>query len=232
MSKISVIVPAYNEEKFISVALQSIKMQSRPADEILVIDNNSTDNTVKIAKKFGAKVITEKRQGPQFAVATGFIMASGDIVCATDADTIVPSDWIERIEEIIGHKRCAITGPCVYPDAPAPIQFGVEVLPKFYGFGYRGELIGANFAFWKDFYREIGGVSTDFASWDIDLGDKARKAGKLYYDPNLVVSTSGRRFNDNNIAKVLTKYYLNYLGVKLKMPDLISKFPYLRDRLK
>lgn len=227
MTKISVIIPTYNEEKFIVNSLHSIMLQSRQPDEILVVDNNSTDNTAEIAKKFGAKIIKESKQGPQFAVATGFACATGDIVCGTDADTIVPTNWIEKIEAIITANHCAITGPCSYPDAPTAIQIGAEVLPKFYGFGYKGEMIGANFAFWKKLYDKIGGINTDFLSWDIDLGDKARKIDKLYYDPKLVVSTSGRRFHGKNIGKVLAKYYVNYLGVKFNKPNLISQFPYL-----
>lgn len=227
MAKITVIIPAYNEEKYIENSLRSIGLQSRPPDEIIVVDNNSEDNTSKIAKKFGAKVIFEKQQGPQFAVAAGFANATGDIICGTDADTIVPSDWIERIENLINTNHCAVTGPCSYPDAPAPIQLGAEVLPKFYGFGYQGEMIGANFAFWKKLYDEVGGINTNFTSWDIDLGDKARKLGKLYYDPKLTVSTSGRRFHGKNLGKVLAKYYVNYLGVKFNKPNLISQFPYL-----
>lgn len=226
MTKISVVIPAYNEEKFIHQTLESINNQSRKPDEFLIIDNNSKDNTAKIAKKYGAKVILEKRQGQKFALQTGFALAQGDIICSTDADTVVPKDWIEKIEKIITRNHCAVGGPLLYPDAPVLIRWGAEILPKLHGSLYSGELAGPNTAFWKDLYLQIGGIDISLESgWDIDLGEKFRKLGKLHYDPTLAVITSSRRF-DNHL--MLPRYFINYLGVKFKKPSIIRDLPNIR----
>lgn len=83
--KISVILPALNEEKNIAKVLKVIQ-ESKNIDEIIVVDNNSTDNTGLIAKEMGAKVILCKKKGKGYAMETGLDVAIGDIVVFVDAD--------------------------------------------------------------------------------------------------------------------------------------------------
>jgi glycosyltransferase involved in cell wall biosynthesis len=74
------------------------------------VDNNSTDDTVAIAKEYKfVRVMTEKRQGVLYARAKGFDAAKGDIIARIDADTIVPEDWIETIIEIFTDSDVAAT---------------------------------------------------------------------------------------------------------------------------
>ncbi len=95
--KISVVIPCYNEEKTIEKVIKNI-----PQDvfEIIVVDNNSTDKTAEIAKKLGAKVVKEKRQGYGYALQRGFKEAQGDIVVTLDGDGQYPS---EKINELINY---------------------------------------------------------------------------------------------------------------------------------
>lgn len=82
---ISVIIPAYNEGKFISKVIKMVKKCSC-VDEIIVVDNNSTDNTSELAKKNGAKVIFCKKQGKGYAMEKGIKEATGDILVFLDGD--------------------------------------------------------------------------------------------------------------------------------------------------
>ena len=61
--KVSVVIPSYNEEKYIGRCLEGIALQIEKPDEVIVVDNNCTDKTVEIAEKFGATIIKEKKQG-------------------------------------------------------------------------------------------------------------------------------------------------------------------------
>lgn len=89
---ISIVIPALNEEKGIGKVIDSIpKMKDT---EILVIDGNSSDNTVKIARKKGARVIIEKRKGYGRAYKTGFINAKGNVIVTLDADNTYPAENI------------------------------------------------------------------------------------------------------------------------------------------
>jgi len=98
---ISVIIPCKNEEAALYSMLS--KMPSY-VDEVIVVDNNSTDNTSFIAKTLGAKVILEKRHidgvGYGFAHQSGIKKATGDILIALDGDDTYP---IEKIKDIVNY---------------------------------------------------------------------------------------------------------------------------------
>jgi len=89
---ISVIIPAANEEKTLPFCLASLKKQTFSNFEVIVIDNNSTDKTAAVAQKFGAKVVSEKKQGIIYARERGFQEAKGEIIARTDADTHLQID--------------------------------------------------------------------------------------------------------------------------------------------
>ncbi|MFC1727453.1 glycosyltransferase family 2 protein [Patescibacteria group bacterium] len=94
---VSVVIPCYNEEGGIKL---TCKMIPKFVDEVVVVDNLSTDNTFRIAKKLGAKVIVENNQGYGFALKKGIQKASGDLVVTIDGDATYP---IEDIHVVIDY---------------------------------------------------------------------------------------------------------------------------------
>lgn len=109
--KVSVVIPAYNEEKSIS---KVVKDFSKPyVDEVIVVDNNSTDKTGGLAKKAGAKVIKETNQGYGFAIRRGLKEARGDVIIVTEADqTFQGKDlmkllsYIDDADMVLGTRTC------------------------------------------------------------------------------------------------------------------------------
>ena len=97
--RVSVVIPVYNEEAYIGACLESLMKQNVKPDEIIVIDNNSTDNSVAIAQKYPVRIIHEKIQGMTPARNRGFNEARYAIIARTDADTILPVTWIKRIKK-------------------------------------------------------------------------------------------------------------------------------------
>ncbi len=100
---ISVIVPAYNEEAYISQCLESLVSQDYPRDryEIIVVDNDSKDTTKKIALNFDVKVI-EKKSGPVGSVRNaGAKQAKGVLLAFIDADCVAPTDWLSRGSKLL-----------------------------------------------------------------------------------------------------------------------------------
>jgi glycosyltransferase involved in cell wall biosynthesis len=98
--KVSVIIPVYNEEDRMYDCLWAITHQVEKPFEIIVVDNNSRDQTVAIARRFkGVKVVTETKQGLTNARNRGFEEAEGDILARIDADTMVPADWVKKVRE-------------------------------------------------------------------------------------------------------------------------------------
>ena len=93
---ISVIVPAYNEEKYLADCLRCLSEQDFNLPyEIVVVDNNSTDQTAQIAESFPkVRLIEEPNQGVVFAKQTGLLAARADIAAVCDADCRPPPNWL------------------------------------------------------------------------------------------------------------------------------------------
>jgi len=97
---ISVVIPVYNEEDRIFDCLQAITHQTVKPLEIIVIDNNSYDQTAIIARRFrNVRVVRESAQGLTMARNKGFSVAKGDILARIDADTIVSETWVEQVQQ-------------------------------------------------------------------------------------------------------------------------------------
>ena len=108
--KVSLIIPAYNEEATIASVVQDFKTQE-VLDEILVVDNNSKDRTAEIAREQGALVIQETKQGYGHALRTGMDKAGGDILILSEADGSFRSSdvnkflaYIEDADMVIGTR--------------------------------------------------------------------------------------------------------------------------------
>ena len=93
---ISVVVPVYNEEKEISILLDSLMALNWPADrlEILCVDNNSTDSSLEILRSYPITVLQEPIAGPYAARNTAIRQAKGEFIALTDADCVVSPDWL------------------------------------------------------------------------------------------------------------------------------------------
>ncbi len=205
--KISVIIPAYNEKKYIKNCLASLKNQQEAPDEIILIDNNCTDNTVSIAAEFNITIIKEPQQGMIAARNRGFNEAKCEILARIDADVIVPPDWIRKIKENFSASRIdALSGPVILYDLPLPASF----YAKFYLFimwiiqGGKKTILGPNMALTKKIWLKIKNdvcLNDKKVHEDIDLAIHINKAhGIIRIDNNLLIKTSGRRINNNPLS--------------------------------
>ena len=138
--RFSIVIPAFNEETYIGATLESLQKQNFiDGYEIIVVNNNSTDNTVKIAQQYNIKLIDESRPGVCWARQAGTEAAEGEIVISTDADTIFDTDWLQNIDQQFKEDNSivAVCGPC---------QF---VNPPWWGKIYPKLLFGAVVSFYK-----------------------------------------------------------------------------------
>ena len=114
MKKITIMIPCYNEEKGLGNVIKGISKEKLRklgyATEVLVIDNNSNDKTIKVAKKNGARVIHEKKQGKGNAIRTGFrnISKDTDFVVMLDGDDTYKSYEIPRMIEPLENDFCDV----------------------------------------------------------------------------------------------------------------------------
>lgn len=118
---ISIIIPAYNEEKNIRKCLQSIKAQEyNGPKEIIVVDNNCSDNTSGVAQSEGATVVLESKAGVIYTREAGAKISQGEIIIQTDADTVFPVDWLSRIMKTFDEnpEAVAVIGSFKFFDGP------------------------------------------------------------------------------------------------------------------
>lgn len=109
---ISIIIPTYNEEKYIGNTLLSIKKQILPRNvsvEVIVVDGKSTDNTVKIAKKYGCKIIVKKSNIAQ-ARNIGVDASKGEFTLFLDADWIISPYFLFKLLTYFNNDTDCVIG--------------------------------------------------------------------------------------------------------------------------
>jgi glycosyltransferase involved in cell wall biosynthesis len=100
---VSIILPTLNEEKGIIETLKRINELDLDK-EVLVVDGLSTDNTIKNAEAYGARIVIEKRKGKGVAMITGVKAAKSNLICFMDGDGTYPPMFIPKMIELI--KKC------------------------------------------------------------------------------------------------------------------------------
>lgn len=220
-SLISVIIPAFNEEKSLHNILDSLVAQKTNYNfEVILVDNNSHDKTAAVAQsyksKLDLKIIFEKKQGRGCARYTGFESSTNTYLFSTDADTIVPENWIQTYSDyLIKQKKEAVTSVCFFKHK----RFSVRVLLNLalpiiirlhkLAFGHYW-LSGFSFAITKDAYIRSGGFNKDYnTNEDVDLGFKVARVAKIHFVPEIVVECSARRF-DKGLIQGLYPYLKNF----------------------
>ncbi|HSX05887.1 MAG TPA: glycosyltransferase family A protein [Candidatus Saccharimonadales bacterium] len=126
--RISIIIPAYNEERYLGRCLDSIAAQTVKPYEVIVVDNNSTDKTVEVAQSYSfVRVLHETKQGRAHAQAAGFNAAHGELLARTDADAVFAPDWTTRVAayfEKPGAMQTAWTGTALFYNVRFPRLVG------------------------------------------------------------------------------------------------------------
>jgi len=199
---ISVVIPALNEETFLSDCLESLRNQDYKGEyEIIVADNGSTDNTANIARDSGAKVVPcSEKKCVSYARQVGADAASGDMIVQADADTVYPRDWLIKIAvHFSSHpETVAISGRFIYRDPPSWAKFEYflrDCVNRLTAalFGRPLLVSGATLAFRRRAFLNVDGYKNISYSPDqYDISSRLSKMGKVSYDRNLYALTSSR----------------------------------------
>src|SRR3990167_488758 len=198
--KFSILVPAYNEEQSIASCLNSLISVAYDDKEIIVIDDASTDCTVQVIEKLLYKGVVlvrrEKNGGRAAALNTGLKRAMGDVIITTDADTVVPSDWLQKFSSCFEQQGVvAVGGAYQAYNKDKPLANATSILDQILNGVFRKSLIpnklsGVNSAIRRNALLHLGGFNEN--SWwseDSELGWKLKRTGKVVYDPDNVVNT-------------------------------------------
>jgi glycosyltransferase involved in cell wall biosynthesis len=214
LPSVAIIIPAYNEEETIIRCLESCIAQTSKADEIIVVNNNSVDTTVKLVKKFqkdhpdqNVLLFTEKTQGITPARNRGFEEAKSEVLGRIDADSTISTNWVETVRETFSNKEVAAsTGPVQYYDMPL-VDLGLRVDEKIRNTLYKMSkdhkfLFGSNMAIRASVWAKVGTLThpdpDDELHEDIDLAlTLCENDYEVVYDPNMVGAMSARRLEDS-----------------------------------
>ena len=224
---LTVIVCAHNEARYLPACLHSLLAQTRPPDEILVVDNASTDDTGAVAAQVpGVRVVDEPRKGLVVAREAGRCAARGDVLVYVDADCRAPLTWLARVERRFVHDPAllAMSGPYRFYDwdlagrllirsydlivAPATqllVKYLLRIGTIFYG---------GNFAVRADALVQIGGFDTsiEFHGEDTNVGRRLFEIGKVSLVHDTYVYTSARRYVAMGKRAVIRLYVRNFIS--------------------
>jgi glycosyltransferase involved in cell wall biosynthesis len=224
---ISVIVCAHNEERCLAACLHSLSAQTRCPDEIIVVDNASTDRTRAVAERFaGLRVVAEHEKGLTKAREAGRAAASGDVLLYLDADCRAPLQWVERVEArfLRDPTLLAVSGPYRYYDWDAQgrwliraydlIVAPVTQIMARHVLRVGAVFYGGNFAVRRTALKRIGGFDTGirFHGEDTNLGRRLARIGRVHLAYDCYLFTSARRFKALGRGHVFRLYIRNFLS--------------------
>ncbi len=201
---VSLIIPAYNEARHLKVCLDAVAAQSVMPEEVIVVDNNSTDDTVKIAHQYPfVKVANATEQGVLYARNAGFNAATKHIIGRIDADTVLPIGWTAYVKNFYkdpNHVTTAFSGGAFFYN----IRFGrfAGYMLGYIAFRFNRILLGHHImygsnmamprAMWKTVKDEVCDDPTIHE--DLDLGIHLHRSGyKIAHREKLRVGVKMRR---------------------------------------
>jgi glycosyltransferase involved in cell wall biosynthesis len=245
MSTLSIVIPSYNDAAMLRECLAAVAAQTRQPDEVIVVDNGSTDDTAAVARAAGARVITEPERGVLHATAAGFDAATGDIIGRLDADSRPEPDWAARIEQDFAGDA-DLDGVTGTGDFYGCGWFWRFVGKRLYLGGYftaiaaiigRVPLFGSNFAIRRSSWERIRArvhLADPRAHDDLDISMVLEPDMTTRYDRTLRVGVSARPFDNFAGFGRRASWAFHLIGVNLRevgwLPRLAQGFHRHRSR--
>lgn len=214
--KVSVIIPAYNEAGNIRRCLESLSRQTIPRSdyELIVVDGGSSDGTIAEAEPLSDLVFVQTSRRVGGARNDGVLKAKSQIVATTDADCIIPPDWLEVILEDFARYPDAVQlyGPVDPIEKSLKNSLSLALANTFARAGYyTGTLyytLGCNTAFRKDAFIRAGMYRCIDAGDDLEIARRMVTYGRVIFDNRMRVGFSMRRYEKFGTIKSLYEWIM------------------------
>jgi glycosyltransferase involved in cell wall biosynthesis len=255
LPSVSIVIPAYNEEDTIKACVLAALDQTVPADEIIVVDNKSTDDTAKVFHALQiafpeAPLVYLQQNELQGLIPTrnyGLNHATSEVLGRIDADSVLEPTWVAEVQKAFSKPNvAAATGPVIYYDMPLrrfgaiaddAIRRAMIVITRDYHL-----LFGSNMALrasaWQLIRDEACLDPDDELHEDIDLSIHLHEHKlKVVYAPDMVTGMSARRIDDSprqyynyvmRFERTYKKHKIRNLALRAPMAILISAYPALK----
>jgi len=212
---ISVIIPTFQEEKYIGSILAELD-ELKPEVETIVVDGGSSDKTVKIAKNLASKVFQINERGISKAKNYGVKKACGDIFVFLDADVHPNPDFVGKISAALSHSNTIAATCNVMPIQGRSSEFAFS---RFYNLLIRvacrikPHSQGKFFAVRQDAFRSVKGFDETLPCLeDHDLAFRLSKLGRVVFISDLTVYEFPRRFRRLGLFTVVSTWLLDYVS--------------------
>jgi len=201
------VIPVKDDDTELRRCLRALALQTRLPDEIVVVDNGSTDSSAEVARAAGARVVRCDEPGIPAASSCGYDAAEGDIILRLDADSLPSHTWVQTMSEALERAPdvAAFTGGARFIDGPrrlrrplAALYLGAYALVTFSALGHL-PLFGSNLAFrasgWRDVRDEVHRHDPEVHD-DLDLAFHLGLRHRIRYQPRAAMGISMRPFGD------------------------------------
>ena len=252
---VSIVIPAYNEQDTIKACVLAALDQTVPANEIIVVDNKSNDDTARVVMALqvaypAAPLIYLQQNEQQGLIPTrnfGLDRAQGEVIGRIDADSVLEPTWVEEVQLAFANPAvAACTGPVIYYDMPLrrfgaiaddAIRRAMIVIARDYHL-----LFGSNMALrswaWQAIRAEACLDPEDELHEDIDLSIHLQERGlKIAYSSEMVTGMSARRIDDSprqyynyvmRFERTYKKHKVRSIALRAPMAILMSAYPALK----
>jgi cellulose synthase/poly-beta-1,6-N-acetylglucosamine synthase-like glycosyltransferase len=240
--RITVIVPAYNEEKVIQTTIESLLATDYPDKEIIVVDDGSTDKTLEIARRYSdkIKVIHKENGGKASALNQGLLYATGDIVAVVDADTIIGHSSLKHIAKaLVDENVVAVAGNIKIRNKVNWLTWcqaleylsGIQIMRR--GLDYFGAITivpGALGAFRKKKLEEAGTYHKETLVEDFDATMKVLRSGMIVNGSNAATAYTQAPQTLRDYYNQRKRWYRGNLQVLKRHSDILlnPRFGYLQ----
>lgn len=221
--KISVVIPTFNEEKYIGKLLASLSRQTIPRTdyEIIIVDGGSKDGTLDICRKYVDKIVIQETPTVGGARNDGVRNAEADLIFTTDADCMVTPNLLERIihDFDVNPDVVMVYGVVTPMERNFKNNLLIELNNVFVKILYRLKIymsVGSNIAFRKRHFMLVGGFPAVGAGDDYGFQFRIRKAGRIMFDGKLKVYFSMRRYLKYGFGRSFYEWLYNVFSELLK----------------
>lgn len=219
MTLVSVVIPTLNNEETLSKCLESIRSCSYDNLEIIIVDGHSEDCTRKIAREYGCDILLDDGDTINSARNVGIEAASGELIAFTDADCVVPTDWVQNLLDPFDDNVASVGGPNITPPDDSKFAKAVgDVLTLLSSpgsrYGYKGDEVeetfhnpGCNVAYRTGVLKEVGGFDPQLeTAGDEEIDYRIRQRGYgILFTPHASV-LHYRRPSIKSFARMAYRY--------------------------
>lgn len=225
MPKLSIVIPTLNEGRYLSKLLRSIKSQPFKDYEIIVSDSHSKDNTLKIAKKFGCKIVLGEKKGPAYGRNIGAKKAKAPLLLFLDSDISLSENSLQQVIEKFERRKLDVATCAVMPYDGNVIDDIMHFLANcaIRVLQYFSPHAGGFFLLCKrETFKKLGGFDEKMMQGeDVDFVIRAARIKKFRFI-NIPVFISARRLKKEGRLTIAHKYlmygFMQHMGKRMEKP--------------